>query len=297
MRINCYGQREPERERAQIKIKKSTILLWVSGLFFAFIMWCMCFTMISPGYVGVVVNLFGDSKGVMPQELHVGAHWIAPWKKIYEFPIFEQNITWEGKNGFNFQTKEGMAVHGDVGITFHLSPDHVPIIFQRYRRGMDEISHVFIRNYIRDAINLCASKIEIESLYSSGKEEFFRMTQELVQRDLKPLGIEVNRIYLMGRFAFPENVIMALNAKIEATQRAQQRENELREAEAQARKEVATAEGRAKCVIMEAEAESEANNIINFSLTPELIEWQKIQKWDGKLPTVTGAATPMVVIK
>ena len=106
------------------KIAK-TLIKGVGLLIFlvAFAVWAMCFKMISPGYVGVVVDVLGESKGVETQELHVGAHWIAPWKQIYEFPIFEQNITWEQEDGFNFQTKDGMAVHGDVGITFHLRPD------------------------------------------------------------------------------------------------------------------------------------------------------------------------------
>lgn len=38
----------------------------------AFIAWALCFKMISPGYVGVVVDLMGDSKGVEAKELHVG---------------------------------------------------------------------------------------------------------------------------------------------------------------------------------------------------------------------------------
>lgn len=262
-----------------------------------FVIWCLFFKMISPGYVGVVVDLLGDKKGVETKELHVGMHWIAPWKSVYQFPIFEQNTTWEGDyEGFNFQTSEGMAVSADVGITFHLRPDSIPTIFQRYRRGMDEITHVFIRNYIRDAINKSASKTCIEDLYS-GKESFFQDVEAHVRSDLSPLGIELSRIYLIGRFHFPNNVIAALNAKIEANQRAQQRENELREAEAEAKKQIAKAEGQAKCAILQAESEAKANLVLSKSITPELIEWQAVQKWDGKLPHVTSGATPFIQVK
>lgn len=270
-----------------MNVKKLCIIGGI-GLFGFFIMWLFFFTMISPGYVGVVVDLFGDSKGVETKELHVGMHWIAPWKKVYQFPIFEQNHTWEGeRNEFNFQTSEGMAVSADVGITFHLVPDRIPVIFQKYRRGMAEITHTFIRNYIRDAINKSASKMKIEDLYGTGKEAFFDDVQQHVRNDLKAIGIEISRIYLIGRFHFPQNVIAALNAKIEAVQRAQQRENELREAEAEAKKQVAKAEGQAKCVLVQAEAEAKANKILSESVTSTLIQWQSVQKWDGKLPQVT----------
>ncbi len=260
------------------------------------ILWAMFFKMISPGYVGVVIDLLGDSKGVETKELHVGMHWIAPWKTVYQFPIFEQNDTWEDHEGFNFQTSEGMSVSASIGITYHLRPESIPLIFQRYRRGMDEITHVFIRNYIRDAINKSASRTRIEDLYS-GKEGFFNDVEAHVREDLSPMGIELTRIYLIDRFHFPETVIKALNSKIEAMQRAQQRENELRESEAEAKKQVAKAEGQAKCSILQAESEAKANSMLSQSITPELIQWQAVQKWDGKLPTVTSGATPFIQIE
>lgn len=281
-------------------MKKNNSGTWVAlacAIFPFFIAWLFCFKMISPGYVGVVVDLLGDKKGVESKELHVGMHWIAPWKSVYQFPIFEQNDTWEGlREGFNFQTSEGMAVSADIGITYHLRPESIPLIFQRYRRGMDEITHIFIRNYIRDAVNKSASRTRIEDLYS-GKESFFEEVEAHVRSDLSPIGIELSRIYLIGRFHFPENVICALNAKIEAMQRAQQRENELREAEAEAKKQIAKAEGAARCLILQAESESKANLLLSQSVTADLIQWQAVQKWDGHLPTVTSGATPFIQVK
>lgn len=277
-------------------MKEKKITLWLScGTLF--LLWLMCFQTIAPGYVGVVVDMLGDSKGVEAKELHVGMHWMAPWKRVYQFPIFEQNDTWEGnREGFNFQTSEGMAVSADIGITYHLRSESIPVIFQRYRRGMDEITHVFIRNYIRDAINKSASRTRIEDLYS-GKESFFEDVEKHVKADLAPIGIELSRIYLIGRFHFPDTVICALNAKIEAMQRAQQRENELREAEAEAKKQVAKAEGQAKCAILKADSEARANAALSQSITPELIHWQAVQKWDGKLPHVTSGAMPFIEVK
>lgn len=294
--MTYYREKQPSKIEILLKyaLKYKIALLCSMVVLTA---WAMCFKMISPGYVGVVIDMLGDSKGVESKELHVGMHWIAPWKSVYEFPIFEQNDTWEGeREGFSFQTSEGMAVHADIGITYHLRPDCIPKIFQRYRRGMSEITHVFIRNYIRDAINKSASKTKIEDLYS-GKASFFEDVEAHVRQDIAPIGIELSRIYLIGRFHFPPTVISALNAKIEAMQRAQQRENELREAEAEAKKQVAKAEGQAKCQLLQAEAEAKANLVVSKSLTPELIQWQSVQKWDGKLPHVTSGAVPFIDVK
>ena len=294
-----YGRQEITAEEKAFNKLMYKLKLWFYLGFcpILFLCWCFCFSMINPGYVGVVVDMFGDDKGVENKELHVGMHWIAPWKKVYQFPVFEQNQSWEGDNEcFHFQTSEGMACAAEVGLTYHLKSSSIPLIFQKYRRGMSDINDIFVRNYVRDAINKAASKMKIEDLYGAGKEEFFNEVEKHIKEDLSPIGIEVSRLYLIGRFHFPNNVIAALNAKIEAVQRAQQRENELREAEAEAKKQIAKADGQARCAIVQAESAAKANLLLSQSITPALIEWQAVQKWDGKLPSVTSGATPFIQV-
>ena len=98
--------------------------------------------------------------------------------EFQHFPVFEQNHTWEEDKRFNFQTSEGMSILAEVGITYHLKPENVPLIFQKYRRGMHEITNIFIRNYIRDAITKASSKFKIEDLYSNNKESFFEHVEK-----------------------------------------------------------------------------------------------------------------------
>jgi regulator of protease activity HflC (stomatin/prohibitin superfamily) len=249
---------------------------------------------VPPGYVGIVVNMSGSDKGIEEHELSVGAHLVMPWKMVYKFPVFEQNHLWEDKQKFSFQTSEGLVVEADVGITYHLEANKIHLLFAKYRRGMDEITDVFIRNFTRDAINRQASKLKIEDLYGSAKEKFFDDVQKSVRHDLQDLGIVVERVYLVGNFLFPESVVKALNAKIEAIQRAQQRENELRESEAEAKKQMAKAHGEAESALIRAKAQAEANLIVAASLTPELIYWHGVQKWNGQLPTAVGNQSLML---
>ena len=39
---------------------------------------------------------------------------------------------------------------------------------------------------------------------------------------------------------------------------------------------------------------AEANELLKQSISPELIEMEKISKWDGSLPQITGNSTPIV---
>jgi len=54
------------------------------------------------------------------------------------------------------------------------------------------------------------------------------------------------------------------------------------------------AEGDAEAKRIAAEAEAEANKKVAGSLTPELIEKQKIEKWNGTVPQIQGGSTPIV---
>lgn len=269
---------------------------WTSFLVFSIVLWALFFKMISPGHVGVVVNLFGEHKGAKPKELTVGMHWIAPWKTVYTFPIFQQNHVWDGDKSFTFQSGEGLTLNADMGISYHLQEDKIHMLFCKYRRGIEEITDIFIRNYARDAINKVSSHMKVEDLYGTDKEGFVDAVQGMLRRDLEPIGIIIDRLYLIGTLHFPSAVVTALNSKIEATQRAQQRENELREAKAQAEKDIAKAQGLAQSRLIEAQAQADSNIMLATSITTELILWQLVQQWDGKLPMSMGAGTASTMV-
>ena len=101
------------------------------------------------GYVGVKVNLYGTSKGVQAEELAVGRYWIGMNEELYTFPTFTQNYVWtrsttEGSpndESISFQTNEGVVVNTDVGISYHINSKKVTDIFQKYRKGIDEIKN------------------------------------------------------------------------------------------------------------------------------------------------------------
>jgi len=94
----------------------------------------------------------------------------------------------------------------------------------------------------------------------------------------------------------PETVIASINAKIAQTQLSIQKENQVAQAKAEADIEVAKATGLANARTIEATAEANANKIISASLTPELVQYQGMRRWDGKLPQVSGGSTPFINI-
>lgn len=248
------------------------------------------------GNVGVKVYLLGGDKGVDHEELGVGRYWIGINEELYLFPTFTQNYVWTADNqegspndeSITFQTTEGLTVNGDIGISYHINPSKVSIVFQKYRRGVGEITDTFLRNMVRDAFAGYASKLSVESVYGKGKNSLLDSVQASVIRQVEPIGIEVEKIYYIGSLRLPETVVNALNSKIEATQRAEQRENELREAEAQAKK-----------LIVSAQAEAEAIRVKRLQIDEKLIQYEAVQKWNGVLPgTMLGSnGVPFINVK
>ena len=266
----------------------------------------MCFCIITlascskvpAGNVGIKFYLLGGAKGVDYEELSPGRYWIGINEELYLFPTFMQNYVWtrDSKEGslndesFNFQDRQGLELNADVGIQYHIEPSKVPDIFQKYKRGIEEITDVFLRNMVRDALVKRSSRLDVQHIYGEGKSELMDNVLADVKAECDELGIIVDKLFWIGRIKVPPTVKSAIDAKIKATQVAEQRENELREAVAAARKKVALAEGSAKSTLTKAKAQAEANRLLNASITSNLIEYEKIKKWDGKLPHVSGAS-------
>jgi len=250
------------------------------------------------GHVGIKFYLLGSSKGVDSEELSPGRYWIGMNEELYLFPTFQQNTTWQIDNGssFIFQSREGLSIGADIGLSYHLDPTKINTIFQKYRKGMDEITEVFMRNHIRNALNEEASLMEVTDIYGKGKSQFIKNVTQRVTDATQAIGINVDKIYLIGGLELPSSVVRALNLKIEATQRAQQRENEIQETIAEANKRREEAKGKAEAILAVARAQSRANRMISESISPQLVRYNSIEKWNGILPTVT-SGTPLINLK
>ncbi len=57
----------------------------------------------------------------------------------------------------------------------------------------------------------------------------------------------------------------------------------------------ARAQGEADATRIRAQAQAEANKQLSQSLTSDLIRYQQLQKWDGKLPVFSGAGTTPLI--
>lgn len=128
----------------------------LSGLFITIFGLSACVT-VPAGNVGIKVNLLGSDKGVDDEQKSVGRYMRGMNESWFIFPTFTQNYVWtknptegsENDESITFQTKKGMSASADVGISYHIKAYSVFKVFQKYRKGVDEITDIFLRNMVR----------------------------------------------------------------------------------------------------------------------------------------------------
>jgi regulator of protease activity HflC (stomatin/prohibitin superfamily) len=203
-----------------------------------------------------------------------------------------------------FNSREGMTITGDISLSYSLNPKKVPSFYNTFRNDdLSLFTHGYMRNVARDAFNEIGATYSVDSIYGVKKEEFLNRVRDRINNKLDTVGVELSQLGFVGAIRLPQNVVQAINAKIQATQQAIQVENELRTATAEASKQVATATGDANSRIARAKGEAEANRLMMASITPQLIEWKKLElqraqidKWNGTYPQVfAGQNFPMLM--
>jgi regulator of protease activity HflC (stomatin/prohibitin superfamily) len=253
------------------------------------------FTRVQPGYVGIRVNNIGPGAGVVSQPLPVGWYFAPPGTNIYEYPVYTRTYTWTKSpteqttidKSFTFQDKNGLGLSADVAVAYHVDATRAPILFQRYRSDMDAIISGPLRNAIRNAVVERASQLGVEEIYGPHKSELISTALRRVQHDFSPVGLQVEQLYWAGNIVVPDAVLQQINAKIANEQAALAAQANVATATADAQARVAKATGDARAIQAEAEA---------IRTNPEIIQLRAVEKWDGKLPTYTGANAPLPFI-
>jgi regulator of protease activity HflC (stomatin/prohibitin superfamily) len=137
---------------------------------------------------------------------------------------------------------------------------------------------------------VCSTK-KVEDAYGAGKEQIIAEAEQRVRDAVKPYGINIEKIYPLGAFVLPTEVVTRLNEKIERIQQAEAKEYQVREAIAEANVQREKARGEADAKLISAEGEARALDIIGKALdaNPSLIQYESVKKWDGVLPQVSGS--------
>lgn len=279
-------------------------------------------TTIPPGSVGIVVNKWGQNRGVQDYTTTTGFVSYNPISTdIEEFPTSAQTVKWtqDPKEGglndkdnagtdesITFVTNKGLSVNADVSLTFQFTDQKlIPAFYVKFRSDdIKSFAYGYLHNVTRNSMTEVGAHYTVEDVMGGKTEEYVKAVQAKIQDDVAPLGITIGQFGFIGKLRPPEQIVQSINAAQQAQYLAQQKQNELFQAQADAAKQVAWAKGAADAEIAKAQGQATANRLINDSLTDKVlertrldVEWARINKWDGRLPEVTTGAGNGVLLQ
>jgi len=303
-------------------------------LLFAVIVFFMMMEKVPAGYVGIVYNMNGGvSDEVLTQGWHVVGP--TKQVTLYSIGI-EQSYLTSGTDGdskdddsFEVPTSDGKGLKVDLTFTYRYDPDKVTTLFTRFKgQSGKEVRDSFIKPNIISWVKEVTAKYPVTEILGEERANLNIAVSDYIRDKFDPYGIiventslinidadEETRAQVQRRVNAIQELELAQTEKKTAQVKADQ-EKEVALTKAQQDKETALilaeqeketsvinaeqakikAEGEAEAKKIKAQAEADANKMIADSLTPELIEKAKIDKWNGGVPTVAGdGASSMLV--
>lgn len=256
---------------------KTAIVLTVIALVVAAFILLNSFAIVQAGHTGVVLTFGKVNEGVLSE----GIHFVIPFAQ--EVVQIDNRIT-KLEVATEAFSKDLQTVSTTLAINYRVDSAKSFSIFKNVGRDYEGVLMTPAVNEVLKAITAqytAEESVTNRAIISDG------LISGLNEK-LNETGLYVTDVNILN-FDFSEAFINAIEEK----QVAQQ---QLLKAETEKQTAITNAEAEAETIRIKAEAEAEANKLISESLTENIIENKKIEKWDGKLPQVTGGGTPMIDI-
>ncbi|HYE43649.1 MAG TPA: SPFH domain-containing protein [Caulobacteraceae bacterium] len=254
-----------------------------------------CGKTVEPGNAGVKIRTLGAGAGVDPQPLSSGWHFKGVGERIVEFPVIQRTYSYTREadergpenEEIAFADNTGLPMTADVAITLQVNPASAPNLYKTYRLSFDQLLDGPIRNDVRSAIAAETERVNVDQLYSGGRQQVIQRAMARVSAKWARYGVQISQLEWIGTIRYPEVILNAIQAKTRTEQETLTARAQVAKAQAQAEAQIAAARGQAESI-----------RIINEALAanPRYVELKAVEKWDGKLPQVTGSATPFVSV-
>jgi regulator of protease activity HflC (stomatin/prohibitin superfamily) len=285
-----------------ILVKPVHIILIISFILIISLL-SSCIYYINPGHVGILVYKIppaDNTKGILETPLTPGYGLRNPLTQyVIEYPTYMQTIilcrvSVEGtpeNEEINVNSIEGQPVSCDISLSFELSPQKVPELYVTFRQPVYNITHGFVKQSIRQAMQEVVGKTKIEDLLGKEKAGVIIAVEKLLQERLNEYGFIVKQ-FTINEIRASKSITSAIEQKNATVQEALKAQNELQRKKFEADQKIAEAEGDAKAILTRGKSQAEANELLSKSINPVLIKYEAIKKWNGNLPRVSNDIDP-----
>lgn len=247
--------------------QKSNNIKGIIGLLviLAIISFFCCFRTIKSGQVGIKTR-FGK---VVDTQLNEGVNFKLPIiEKIVKMNIQVQKIELTTSSA----SKDLQDVSMNIAVNYRVVADKSTKLYKNVGKKYEEI---VLQPAIQESIKAVTSKYTAEELITS-RGAVSKDCMDTLEAKVKKYGLTIDNFNITD-FNFSAEFNKAIEEKQVAEQKVLTAKQELEKEKIEAEKK-----------LVKAEAEKKANELLNQTLTEEVLTQQFIEKWDGHMPKVTG---------
>jgi regulator of protease activity HflC (stomatin/prohibitin superfamily) len=187
-----------------------------------------------------------------------GFHTKAPWNEIFTFDVQESSRD----ENMDVLDKSGLSIHVDVTVRYKPIPEKIGYIYEKFNLSYAE---VLVIPEVRSAVRQVMGRYTAEEIYSTKRNEVETTIKTESDKILHANNVDMVTL-LIRSIRLPEQIRIAIESKLQQQQEALAYQFRLDKEKSEAERKRIAAEG-----------ESRANNIINNSLTNNLLKMRGIE--------------------
>ena len=202
----------------------------------------------------------------------------SPVDRIYQIPTTVQE---KQMDNVAVQTLDAQWVYMSLNIKYQVDQANAYKVFKNYKT-LENLDTNLISNVTQRSVEEVTTKYNVIDILGEKRNSIYTEIENALVEKLAHEGVTLKFITIIETDA-GEEIEKAIAQEAVAKKAVETAEQEKKKAEIDAQTKLIKAEGEAK-----------ANEIKTKQLTDEILTEMFIEKWDGKLPTVSGSEDMML---
>jgi len=234
---------------------------------------------VEAGHRGVVLYLGAVENRVLPE----GVHFVIPFvEQVVQMEVRTQKFQAEASAASN----DLQEVQTVIALNYMIDPKEANKVYQLL--GVNYADRV-ISPTIQEAVKASVAKFNAEELVTK-RETAKGVIAQAIRNTLTSNNILTENVFITD-FKFSDAFASQIEQKVVAFQKYLTEQKNLRAVRVIANQNVVQAEAAARANIAKASGEAQAIELITGQLrsSPEYLQWQAINKWNGQLPYASGS--------
>jgi prohibitin 2 len=234
---------------------------------------------VQAGFRGVVLYLGAVEDRVLGE----GLHFIIPFvEQVVQMEVRTQKFQAEASAA----SKDLQEVQTVIALNYRIDPQQTNKIYQLL--GVNYQERV-ISPTIQESVKSSVAKFNAEELITK-RETAKNVIADAIRTTLTANNIATQNVFITD-FQFSQSFADQIEQKVVAFQKFLTEQNNLRTIQVVANQTVVQAEATARSNVAKADGEAQAISIITEQLrsSPEYLQWQSINRWNGQLPYASGS--------